>query len=337
MEHVIKWGVIGCGGIAYKRMIPAVMDSDNTKIIIVQDINENLAKNTGVKFGINWTTNVNDVLDNDEVEAVYIATPVFTHFDLCKKASNSKKHILCEKPFSIDPNECFKIKNICKNNNVLFMNAFMMRFHSVHQKVKQIIESGGIGRIVMARAQLSHYHVEYGPSNEFTWRTDKKLAGGGALMDMGIHCVDLLRWWIGDITEVSGMIDTIINHYSVEDTGIGLLKFKNGAIGLVDSTFCAKGAKHMFEIYGTNGSLFGEKTIGQLPEGKMVMDIDGNISEYVYEPNNMYKQEVEYFNNCIIQNEIPMIDADEAYKNLLVVNAIYESSKTGKKITLAPF
>ncbi|MCL4416347.1 MAG: Gfo/Idh/MocA family oxidoreductase [Actinobacteria bacterium] len=334
MGHIIKWGVIGCGGIAYKRLIPAVMHSNNTEIVIVQDINESLARKTGEEFGINWTTDVDNVLNNGEIEAVYIATPVFTHFNLCNKAANAKKHILCEKPLSIDPDECLKIKKICKDNSVLFMNAFMMRFHSVHQKVKQLIQSGEIGRVVMARAQLSHYHVEYGPNNELSWRTDKKLAGGGALMDMGIHCVDLLRWWIGDIIEVSGMVDAITNNYSVEDTGIGLLKFKNGAIGLVDSTFCVKGAKHMFEIYGTNGSLFGEKTISQLPEGKLIMDIDGNISEYIYEPNNMYKQEVEYFNNCITEGELPMISADEAYKNMLVINAIYKSSQTGKKIIL---
>lgn len=334
MDRITKWGVIGCGGIAYKRMIPAVMNSDNTEIVIVQDINESLARKVGKEFSINWTTSIDDVLNNDEIRAVYIAAPVFTHFDLCNQAANAKKHILCEKPFSNVLGEYLRIKEVCKANNVLIMIGFMMRFHSVHRKVKQIIESGKIGRVVMARAQLSHYHVEYGPNNKLTWRTDKKLAGGGALMDMGIHCVDLLRWWIGDIIEVLGVVDTITNSYSVEDTGIGLLKFENGAIGSVDSTFSVKGAKHVFEIYGTKGSLFGEETISQLPEGKLTMNINGNVSEHTYKPQDMYRLEVEHLNNCIITGVTPMNDIDEAYKNIFVINSIYESSRIGKKIVL---
>ncbi len=335
MGKIIKWGVIGCGGIAYTRLIPAVMSSNSTEILIVQDINECLARKTGEEFGIHWTTDVEDVLNNDEIDAVYIATPVFTHFELCNKAANSKKHILCEKPLSIKPNECLKIKEVCEEKKVLLMNAFMMRFHPIHQEVKRIIQSEKIGKVVTARAQLSHYHVEYGLNNEQTWRTDKKLAGGGALMDMGIHCVDLLRWWIGDIVEVMGMVDTITNNYSVEDTGIGLLKFENGAIGSIDSSFSVLGARHVFEIYGTEGSLFGRDSISQLPEGQLTININNVLSQYNYKPQNMYKKEVEHLNYCIINDVNPMIDASEAYKNILAIDSIYKSSQTGKKISLS--
>ena len=328
MTGGLKWGVIGAGGIARKRFIPALQGSSVCGVTGICDVDSNVVRDIKNEFGIPYgTTDVDELLQNEEIQAVYIASPLFMHMDHCLKAAAAKKHILCEKPIALDLQQAERIRECCRKNNVFFMNAYMMRFHPAHQKIKEMIGAGQIGNIVMARAQLSHYKVEYGPAGEPTWRHQKKLSAGGSLMDMGIHCVDLLRWWIGEVTRVTGSVDTLENDYDVEDTGIGILKFENRAIGIVDSTFAAKGARHRVEIYGTEGSIFAENTISQLSEGEVYLNNDNGYQKIDFKPQNMYYAEACHLTRCIQNKTEPSVSFLDAMKNLEIILSIYRSSE----------
>lgn len=330
----INWGIIGVGGIALKRMIPAMCQmQDEIRLLAVQDINSQVLKCAVEEYGIpNSYTKVEELLSNREIDAVYVATPLPAHFEICLKAANASKHILCEKPLCQTVKQCEELIEAADKNNIKLGVGFLMRFHAIHQKVKQLIDDGALGQVVLARAQLSHYKVEYNPDGTASWRSEKAKAAGGSLMDMGIHCIDLLRYWLGDVKEIMAMTDTLTNDYDVEDTACVIMKHSNDAQSIVDACFNIKGAKNVFEVYGTNGSVFGEGTIDQLPGGKMVMNIAGEVSEYQYEPVNTYCQEIRMMNRSILQNTQPLISGNEGLRNLDLVLKAYESSGSGKKI-----
>ena len=231
----IKWGVIGCGGIADRRTLPGMMDAENAELIAVMDVNKTFAENCKEKYGAKYAfDNIEDLLALEEIQAVYIASPVFCHKEQALAAAKAKKDILIEKPVGLTVEEAEEIAAFCEAEGVKLGVGFMMRFHAYHQKMKEIVQSGKIGEIVSCRAQLTCWY----PEMENCWRQDVKLSGGGAMMDMGVHCVDLIRYITGkEVVEVAGLAGNQVFNYSVEDAGAVIFKLENGAIGYVDANF----------------------------------------------------------------------------------------------------
>ena len=167
----IKWGVIGCGGIADRRTLPGMMLADNAELIAVMDANAEAAMRCKEKYNAKYAfDNIDDLLKIDEIEAVYIASPVFCHKEQAFAAAKAKKHILIEKPVGLTSEEAEEIAAFCDKEGVKLGVGFMMRFHAYHQKMKEIVSSGKIGEIVSARAQLTCWY----PEMENCWRQDKK-------------------------------------------------------------------------------------------------------------------------------------------------------------------
>ncbi|MGC8972146.1 MAG: Gfo/Idh/MocA family protein, partial [bacterium] len=176
---MINWGVIGCGGIAYRRTIPeGIKKAKNARLVAVMDVDKDKAREAGEKFGVEYYTNIEDILSDARIQAVYIATPVYLHKDQVVKSALAGKHILCEKPLALNSKEAESAIEICKKNNVKLGVGYMMRFHSLHNKAKEMIKNGELGEIVFARAQLSCWY----PPISGAWRQDPTLGGGGSLI-----------------------------------------------------------------------------------------------------------------------------------------------------------
>ena len=147
-----------------------------------------------IKYGAKYAfTDYSELLALNEIEAVYIASPVFCHKEQALAAAKAKKHILLEKPIALSVADSEEIIAICESEGVKLGIGFMMRYHAYHQAIKQIIADKKIGDIVSMRAQFTCWY----PEIENCWRQNKALSGGGALMDMGIHCIDLLQYLSG--------------------------------------------------------------------------------------------------------------------------------------------
>ena len=266
----VKWGVIGCGGIAARRTIPeGITKGCNSKLVAVMDTAAEKTKEISEKYGVKGYSKEEEILKDSEVEAVYIATPTCFHFSQAMLAAKHKKHILCEKPMGMTVEECKKIIQSCKKEDVKLGVGFMMRFHSLHQKIKEMVHDGVFGKIVFARAQLSCWY----PLISNAWRQNPESGGGGSLIDMGSHCIDLLEFIMeAKVRSVSCFVDTLIQNYPVEDSSTVMLKFENGAQGLVDNYFSIPDAssKNILEIYGSKGSVIAYGTIGQMPTGEAV-------------------------------------------------------------------
>ncbi len=336
----IKWGVIGCGGIADRRTLPGMMLAKNAELVAVMDTNMAAAQACKEKYNAKYAfDNYEELLAIEEIDAVYIASPVFCHKEQAFAAAKAKKHILIEKPVGMSVKEAEKIAKVCEKEGVKLGVGFMMRFHAYHQEMKKIVSEGKIGEIVSARAQLTCWY----PKMDNCWRQDIKLSGGGALMDMGVHCVDLIRHITGlEVKEVKGLMGNQIFDYSVEDAGGLVMRLENGAIAYVDANFNIPdaAAKCKLELYGTKGSIFAQGTISQVEGGELEVLCSGESGGYdaaqnraTIEPlpvevefGNMYTKEIEGFGDAILGKiEIP-VSAEDAIKSQEVIEKVYKQN-----------
>jgi predicted dehydrogenase len=344
----IKWGVIGCGGIADRRTLPGMMLAENAELIAVMDTNFSAAQACKEKYGAKYAfNNVEELLALEEIQAVYIATPVFCHKEQAFAAAKAKKDILIEKPVGMTSTEAEEIAQFCREQGVKLGVGFMMRFHAYHQKMKELIQAGAIGEVVSARSQLTCWY----PEMENCWRQERKLSGGGAMMDMAIHCIDLIRYITGqEITEAAGLVGNQIFKYNVEDAGGVIMRLCNGAIAYVDANFNIPDAatKCKMEFYGTKGSIFAQGTVSQVEGGEIEVLCTGDAMGYDAAQNrddvvpldiqvefgNMYAREVASFSNSILTGaplEVPATDAIQVQK---VMESAYASNDNGVCVKL---
>jgi len=347
MEKV-RWGVVGISGIAQRRTVPEMIEaSRKAELVAVMSRSGERAEKYAKEFGAEyWYTSLKELLSNPEVDAVYIATPNNLHREQVITAARMGKHVLCEKPLGRTVRECEEMIEECRRSGVKLGVAFMMRFHGLHQKIKKLINDGTIGKPVLARAQLTCWY----PKMEGAWRQDPELGGGGSLIDMGSHCIDLLEMLLSTkVKEVSAFQDTLVHDYPVEDTSAVLLRFENGAIGIVDNCFNIpdKASQNRLEIYGAQGSILAEGSIGQEPTGKGFLYYypqeeyeskqkriveEAGAKEIGYELVKMYAAEIDHFSECIIEDKEPEISGELGLWNMKIISACYESAKTKKVV-----
>ena len=221
-KNSVNFGVIGAGGIAFRRTIPGMLKAKNCRLAAVMDPVgvERVASEFGVAKAY---TSEADLLADPDVEAVYIASPVHCHLKQIQMAAAAGKHILCEKPLTMTVAQTKEAVAACKQAKVYLQEGYMMKFHGAHAAVKQMIDEGRLGKIVSMRAQLSCWY----PKMEGAWRQDPKLGGGGALIDMATHLYDLLAWFAGPVRRVAAMVSTLVQDYKSDDASTTLLEFKS--------------------------------------------------------------------------------------------------------------
>jgi 1,5-anhydro-D-fructose reductase (1,5-anhydro-D-mannitol-forming) len=339
----IKWGVIGAGGIADRRTIPGLLMAQNAELTAVMEINMELAEKLRAKHNAKKAyDDIDRLLADPEIDAVYIASPVIYHKEQAIKAAKAKKHILIEKPVALTADEGEEVAKVCKDEGVLIAVGFMMRYHAYHQKMKEIIDNGELGDVVSCRAQLTCWYPDM-PGN---WRQRKSSSGGGALMDMGVHCIDLIQYVTGGkAKKVAAFSGTKTFNYEVEDSASVIFEMDNGAYAYVDSNFNIPdaAAKCRFEIYGTRGSMLAEGTISQVEGGKLDVvlsddalgydakqdRVDVSPIEINVEFGNMYTKEIESFSQSILNKSSPEVPAEDALQVQRIVEAAYKSSDNG--------
>ena len=342
-----KWGVIGAGGIADRRTLPGMMLSDRCELVAVMEVNPEVANALAEKYHAKYAyTSADDLLKNDEIEAVYIASPVKFHKEQVIAAAKAGKHVLCEKPIAVQVTDSTSAQAACKENGVLAAAGFMMRYHSLHRKMREIVTSGKLGQVVSCRAQMNCWYPDI-PGN---WRQQKAQSGGGSLMDMGIHCIDLLEYILDSKCQsVMAMCDTKTFSYDIEDSANVLLKLQNGAVAYVDSNFNIPddAVTCRMEIMGTKGSIIAENTIGQVECGTLTCRFidqgdynalqnrtETQVETYLPEEGNMYTKELDSFCASIRSGAPVTIPISDAVHVQRVVEAAYQSSQEGTLITL---
>ncbi len=346
MDKEIKWGVIGSGGIARRRTIPeGFAHAQHAKLVSVYDLNPEVNKAVANEFHATAAETISDLLASG-IDAVYIASPANMHFDQVVTCARSKKHVLCEKPLGMNVREAEEMIRICREEKVTLGIGLMMRFVAQHRNAADMIRQGKLGKPVYGRAQLSCWY----PPIDGAWRQDPETGGGGSLMDMGSHCIDLLEMFFGNAGSVSCFINNNVHPYRSEDSAVVSLFFENGAIGTVDTYFCIpdNSSKNILELYGSGGSILARGTIGQGPSGEMKAYIEGSDSGYDAlqkrdqeagssidpEPVNTYLAEIEEFSQALLEGREPSNNYSLGLRSQKVIEACYKSAKTGKVVKI---
>jgi len=325
----MKVGIIGAGLVGNKRA-KALGDA---KLTIVADIIEDRAKKLAERYHCNYTKDWKEVVTNDSVDIVIVSTTNDHLAPIAIEAIKNGKHTIIEKPCARNPKELLKIiKTAEHHENVKVKAGFNHRFHPAIMKAKGIFDSGEIGELMYIRGRYGHGGRK-GYDKE--WRAKPEIAGGGEMLDQGIHLVDLARWFAGDFDEAIGYCRTMFWNMEVEDNCFALLKNKKGQIALLHASWTEWKNLFAFEIFCKHGKLdinglggsYGEETLTYY---KMKPEL-GIPDEFVYtwpDEDVSWKLEFENLVEAIKENREPLGTLQDAYVAMKVVFDIYKWSKT---------
>lgn len=331
----IKWCVIGAGGIADRRTIPAIVSDEGSLLIAVMDKSPETAKAVGEKYGVPYYTSEEEMLAAHKCDAVYIATPVFCHRDQAMLALSHGLDVLLEKPITMSTREARELVDAFKSKGKQLTVGYMMKHHSLHERIREMIRDGEIGKTVSVRAQFSCWY----PDIPGAWRQTKALGGGGAFMDLGVHCAELIEYILGEeITEVKSMTATNTFSYEVEDSAVVIFRTKSGILGTIESYFniSDEASESKLEVYGSSGYLIAHGTLGQTeggtlthlyaPQGTYSAIQDrtvGSPTKYEGDGGNLYQKQIAAFGDILRDGTPDYTSADRAVHIQELVDKIY--------------
>lgn len=351
-NKVLGFGIVGCGMIA-EFHAKAIIAMKGSQLKCVYDLDQARADRIANSYNCKAFANYKEFLACPGLDIVTIATPSGAHMEPVVQAAKAGKHIICEKPIEITLERIDKMIKNCKDNNVSLSGIFPRRFNEATVRFKEAMDAGRIGRITMADAYVKWYRTqEYYDSGG--WRGTWKLDGGGALMNQSIHTIDMLLYLAGDVQSVCAWADLAIHkRIEVEDIAVAILRFKNGALGVIEgSTACYSPTGHAAEVQicGSDGSIFMrddkftkwefKKTN---PKDKLILKkygaTEGTIGTGAADPKAInfesHKKNFEDSVKAIRTGTNPHVDGRQARKSVELILAIYQSALLGgKKVDL---
>lgn len=343
MAGKVGFGIIGTGVIA-EMHAQAIGMVPEAYLVGVYDKIAERSEAFARKYGVKAYATFEELLADKAARAVTIATPTGFHGAVAIPAANAGKHILCEKPLDVTTEKADAIIGACEKNKVKLASVFQSRFLRNARTIKRAVDAGRFGKIVLAGAQIKWYR-----SNEYYasagWRGTWALDGGGILMNQAIHTLDLLLYAVGDVKEVFAYADTLTHKIEVEDTAVATLRFKNGALGVIEaSTSCAPGFPRRMEISGEKGSVVLEddaivrwKFTDETPEDQEIQrngaageGVKGGASDPKAINCEGHRRQIDDLVRAIQSDADPEMPGREGRRAVELICAIYESAKTGK-------
>ncbi|OGS22248.1 MAG: hypothetical protein A2252_06720 [Elusimicrobia bacterium RIFOXYA2_FULL_39_19] len=346
MEKEIGFGIIGCGTIASWH-INGIENTKGAKLVAVCDRSEDKAKKTASEKNVDYYTGLGEMLKRKDLDVVCICTPSSLHTEQAIAAAQAGKHVITEKPMAITLEKANRMIDVCKKNKVKLSCVFQLRFTEPYAKIKKVIDSGELGKLTLGDCYLKYYRSQ-AYYDSAGWRGTWEFDGGGALMNQGIHMIDLLQWYMGPVESVFGHCKTLARKIEVEDTAAAVIKFKNGAIGVIEGTTSVfpSNIPHRLELHGDRGSImFSGSGLARWevegPDGKVIDKLQDTAKETqkaITKPTDIswegHQQVIGDMVSAIKENREPVVTGEDGKKALEIILAIYESSKTGKEIKL---
>ncbi|WP_078392397.1 Gfo/Idh/MocA family protein [Shouchella patagoniensis] len=338
----IKVAIIGCGSIAIHRHVPEYAANPNVELVAFCDLNKEVAQNMANQYGVsNVFSSHNELLMNVEVDAVSVCTQNVDHAQVSIDAANAGCHVLCEKPMATSIEDAEKMIEASKANQVKLMIGHNQRLMPPHVKAKEILASGKIGKPLTFKTTFGHGGADsWSIQGQDTWFLKKDKAFVGAMGDLGVHKIDLIRWLFDEeVVEVAAFVETLHKDSDVDDNATTLLRMKNGALGTMAASWTYyKGEDNTTTIYGENGVL----EIHDDPHVQVIVKlIDGSIERYsvgAIATNEAGGQVasgvIDEFVSSIIEDREPSISGEEGKKSLRVVLAALKSAESKTFVTV---
>jgi len=346
----IGYGIIGCGNIGPVHAA-AISDVKNAKLVGVADVVAANARKLADQYGALAYGDYNEMLKDPALDAVCICVPSGLRMEIAVACAKAGKHILSEKPLDVTTKRIDKIIAACDKYNVRLGCIFQSRFSDDALLLRQAVEQGRFGKLVLGDASIKWYRSQaYYDSG--AWRGTWKLDGGGALMNQGIHYVDLLQWLMGPVKSVVAQT-ALVGHtgLEVEDLATAMLEFENGAMGVIEaSTAIYPGHAARIEIHGLEGSAILEDGKLKSWQFKTRRPIDKKIEAALNEESALgsgasdplaslktegHRRQIDDFTKALRAGAAPGIDGREGRNAVALIETIYQAAKTGKRIRVA--
>ncbi|MBB6455070.1 putative dehydrogenase [Salirhabdus euzebyi] len=323
----IRWGILSTANIAQKALIPAIGRAENAEVVAIGSGNPNV-KEVAEKFNIPTVYNSYDaLLDDPNLDAVYIPLPNHLHKEWVMKAAQKGKHVLSEKPAALNAEETKELVEACKKHGMKYMEAFMYQFHGQHKRVKEIIASGEIGDVQLMKSSFSFFMA----NPEGNIRMDPKM-GGGSIYDIGCYCIHSIRHILDDEPEEIYVEADMHPEYNIDNSAYGIFKMKSGVRAMFDCSFTMP-FRTAYEVIGSEGVIKVPRAFRPDKndhEGLIVIEKEDNVREEIV-VTDQYKTQVEHLSNAILENKDPIYSGEDTIKNMKIIDACYESIKQNTK------
>ncbi|HHU61201.1 MAG TPA: Gfo/Idh/MocA family oxidoreductase [Natronincola sp.] len=347
MTSKIKISLIGAGNIGQNAHIPAYLKQGDVQLLSVYDSDEERSREVAGRFGFGHVAkSIDELVAMDELDAVSVCTWNSGHLEAVIKAAEAGKHILCEKPMAMNVKEAEKMAEVIRHNNVIFMMGFMNRFRVESKIIKEMVERGELGEIYYAKTGIVRRR-----GTPIGWYTDPSKSGGGPVIDIGVHAIDLTWYLMGRPQPVSVSavtFDKIGNFktkavsrweaydtdnivFGTEDSGAALIRFKNGVAMNVDVSWAINAQYRPLysEIFGSKAGASLDPFVIYGEEAGYLVD-----KKPIAEPEDLFATQIRHFLDCIKTGETPMASLEDGLTIQRILDGIYESAKLGKEVTL---
>lgn len=331
-------GIIGTGSIASKHAL-AIDELNDADLVAICHHNPMKAAAAQSVFGVAGYSKLDEFLAHPELDIVCICTPSGVHLEPALSAARAGKHVMIEKPLEVNLGRIDRLVDACDTAGVKLAVIFQNRFSPDYQRLKRAVEEQEFGRLLLGNAYVNWYRdAAYYESSR--WKGTIKGDGGGALINQGIHTIDLLLDLMGGVKSVFGQVQTALYEIEGEDLGAAVLNFENGALGnITAATSLYPGYPERLEVYGTEGSavLEGGKLVQWNVKGKEVKLIcEESNSSGASDPSaighHLHGVQWAKFVEAIQRDLAPIVDGKTARKSVELIRAIYASSATGRLI-----
>lgn len=345
----VGFGIIGCGNIGPVHA-EAIAHVNGARLAAVSDVVEANARKLSEKYSVPMYTDFREMLKSPDVHAICLCVPSGMRAEFAEACAKAGKHILSEKPLEVTSARADRIIAATKKAGVLLGCVFQSRFATASRQVKQAIDQGRFGKLVLGNAYIKWWRSpEYYASG--AWRGTRKLDGGGALMNQGIHQIDLLQWLFGPVKKVYAQTTCIAHEgLEVEDLATASLEFANGAFGTIEGTTAAwPGHPARIEVYGTEGSAIIQDGDLKYWQFKKRRPIDAKIEAEMGKGAELgsgagdplaalkyegHRRQIEDFSKAISKGCAPFVDGREGRNAIVIIEKIYESARKGRAVTL---
>lgn len=275
----INFAIIGCGDVTEKKSGPAFQKIEGSTLYAVMRRNEKKLIDYAKRHGVErYSTNYLDLLEDENIDAIYIATPPHMHHFYTIEAAKHGKAIYVEKPMARTVEECREMVETCAQHGVDLFVAYYRRGQEKFNKIKTIIDSNQIGTVQAFNLQFITKNAEIDP--ERSWLLDKEIAGGGKFYDVGSHMIDMLLYLFGDVQMATGLSVNQSKSADVNDNTSGIIQFKNGTQGTIQFAFNGHENLDKTIIVGSDGHL----EFSMMENTPVILYKDGQIEEYTFEP-----------------------------------------------------
>jgi predicted dehydrogenase len=338
LEKKVGFGIIGTGNIA-KFHADCIEKINNANLLGVVSKSESRANEVRQLYNCSVFSDMESLLEIPEIDLVCVCNESGLHGETIARIAKAGKNILCEKPLETTIVKIDQIAEVVKSSGIKLGCVFQNRENPEYIKFKNYIDSGLLGKILLCQTTINWYRP---PSYyEDSWRGSISMDGGAALINQGIHTVDLMLDLMGNVSELSGFIDTVYHDIEGEDLGVASLKFKSGALGTLSvGTSLLPGEPESITIYGSlgnisfNGGKINSSSIESINNQLNANnnDLGSGASDPMAIGDQFHISTIENMIDVILKKCKPRVDINEAKKSVALINAIYRSK--GNKIKL---